>query len=70
MPMGIWFATTISRNKPGNWWLVFALLWTKPVLPAGTLLIAGTTAFCNRTMCTAAWERTEILARARRDIKL
>ena len=35
-----------------------------------TLLIVGDNSFCNRTLFTAAWERTEILARARRDIKL
>lgn len=34
------------------------------------MLIVGDNSFCNRTLFTAAWERTEILARARRDIKL
>lgn len=35
-----------------------------------TLLVVGDNSFCNRTLFTAAWERTEIIARARRDIKL
>lgn len=35
-----------------------------------TLLIVGDNSFCNRTLFTTQWERTEIIARARRDIKL
>ncbi|HZU26489.1 MAG TPA: hypothetical protein VFA04_13265 [Bryobacteraceae bacterium] len=34
------------------------------------LLIVGDNSFCNRTLFGAALERTEIIARARRDIKL
>ncbi|MGH9631405.1 MAG: hypothetical protein ACRD7E_24135 [Bryobacteraceae bacterium] len=34
------------------------------------LLIVGDNSFCNRTLFTAALERTEIVARARRDVKL
>ena len=34
------------------------------------LLIVGDGSFCNRTLFTAALERTEIIARARRDLKL
>jgi len=34
------------------------------------LLIVGDGSFCNRTLFTAAWERTEIIVRARRDLKL
>jgi hypothetical protein len=37
---------------------------------AKRLLIVGDGSFCNRTMFTAALERTEIIARARRDLKL
>jgi hypothetical protein len=35
-----------------------------------TLLVVGDNSFCNRTLFTASWERIEIIARARRDIKL
>jgi hypothetical protein len=35
-----------------------------------TLLVVGDNSFCNRTLFTTHWERTEIIARARRDIKL
>ena len=38
--------------------------------PQKTLLIVGDTSFCNRTLFTPVWERTEIIARARRDLKL
>jgi hypothetical protein len=34
------------------------------------LLIVGDGSFCNRTLFTAALQRTEIIARARRDLKL
>lgn len=34
------------------------------------LLVVGDNSFCNRTLFRAVWERTEIIARARRDIKL
>jgi hypothetical protein len=34
------------------------------------LLIVGDASFCNRTLFTAALDRTEIIARARRDLKL
>jgi hypothetical protein len=34
------------------------------------LLMVGDGSFCNRTLFTAAWERTEIIARSRRDLKL
>jgi hypothetical protein len=37
---------------------------------AKQLLIVGDGSFCNRTLFTAALERTEIIARARRDLKL
>jgi hypothetical protein len=37
---------------------------------AKRLLIVGDGSFCNRTLFTAALERTEIIARARRDLKL
>jgi hypothetical protein len=35
-----------------------------------TLLVVGDNSFCNRTLFGTVWERTEIIARARRDIKL
>jgi len=35
-----------------------------------TLLMVGDNSFCNRTLFTAEWERTELVARARRDIRL
>jgi hypothetical protein len=35
-----------------------------------TLLVVGDNSFCNRTLFTADWERTQIVARTRRDIKL
>ena len=35
-----------------------------------TLLIVGDNSFCNRTLFSTVWDRTEIIARARRDIKL
>ena len=35
-----------------------------------TLLVVGDNSFCNRTLFGMVWERTEIIARARRDIKL
>lgn len=35
-----------------------------------TLLVVGDNSFCNRTLFTATCQRTEIIARARRDIKL
>lgn len=35
-----------------------------------TLLVVGDNSFCNRTLFTTDWERTEIIARTRRDIKL
>ena len=34
------------------------------------LLVVGDNSFCNRTLFGTVWERTEIIARARRDIKL
>jgi hypothetical protein len=34
------------------------------------LLIVGDNSFCNHTLFTAAFERTEIIARARRDLRL
>ncbi len=34
------------------------------------LLVVGDNSFCNRTLFRAVWARTEIIARARRDIKL
>jgi hypothetical protein len=34
------------------------------------LLVVGDNSFCNRTLFRAVWERTELIARARRDIKL
>lgn len=39
-------------------------------VPHKTLLVVGDNSFCNRTLFTAAWPRTEIIARTRRDIKL
>jgi hypothetical protein len=38
--------------------------------PAKCLLIVGDGSFCNRTLFRAPLERTEIIARARRDLKL
>jgi len=35
-----------------------------------TVLIVGDCSFCNRTLFTPVWERIEIIARARRDLKL
>lgn len=34
------------------------------------LLIVGDNSFCNRTLFNAVWERTQIVARTRKDIKL
>jgi hypothetical protein len=34
------------------------------------LLMVGDGSFCNRTLFTAEWDRTEIIVRARRDLKL
>jgi hypothetical protein len=34
------------------------------------LLMVGDGSFCNRTLFTAGWARTEIMVRARRDLKL
>jgi hypothetical protein len=38
--------------------------------PEKTLLVVGDNSFCNRTLFGTVWDRTEIIARARRDIKL
>jgi DDE family transposase len=35
-----------------------------------TALVVGDNSFCNRTLFGTVWERTEIIARARRDIRL
>jgi hypothetical protein len=34
------------------------------------LLVVGDNSFCNRTLFRAIWERTEMIARARRDVRL
>jgi hypothetical protein len=34
------------------------------------MLVVGDNSFCNRTLFRAIWDRTEVIARARRDIKL
>jgi hypothetical protein len=35
-----------------------------------TLLAVGDNSFCNRTLFRATWDRVEVIARARRDVKL